>query len=204
MPGRPHVPRPRAIGRKRIHDILELCVSRDPLSELVNNGLVVLIFLNIVAFSSETGLTPQAGYGAYFNAFNVFSVADFILEYELCIWNCVEVLVSGGLAPWRARVRFAARPLPIVDPFAILLFYLSFLMQLDLRVLRILRIFRFLKSARYSPAMQSLGREISNERRALLDALLVMLSLMMFAATGIYHLERDAQPDVFGSISAAI
>ena len=70
----------------------------------------------------------------------------------------------------------------IVDLLAILPFYLSFLLPIDLRILRILRIFRFLKLARYSPALQSLGRAIANERRALVGALLVMIfGLGMFA-----------------------
>lgn len=37
----------------------------------------------------------------------------------------------------------------------------------------------------------------------MLRALLVMLILLLFASTGIYFLERDAQPGAFGSIPAA-
>ena len=44
---------------------------------------------------------------------------------------------------------------------------------------------------------------IADEYRALLGALLVMLVLLLFASTAIYFLEREAQPDKFGSIPAA-
>jgi len=44
---------------------------------------------------------------------------------------------------------------------------------------------------------------IADECRALLGALLVMLVLLLFASTVIYFLEREAQPDKFGSIPAA-
>ena len=66
-----------------------------------------------------------------------------------------------------------------------------------------LRLFRLLKLVRYSPALQTLGRVLSDEYSALLGALLVMLVLLLFASTGIYFLEHDAQPDKFGSIPAS-
>jgi len=61
-----------------------------------------------------------------------------------------------------------------------------------------------LKLARYSPAMQSLVTVISNERRALFGALLLMICLLLFASTGIYFVEHKAQPDAFGSVPAAL
>ena len=89
------------------------------------------------------------------------------------------------------------------DLIAILPFYLSFLIGIDLRILRVLRLFRFLKLARYSPALVALGRVIANERRALFGALLVMFALLLFASSGMYFIERHVQPEVFGSIPSA-
>ena len=42
-----------------------------------------------------------------------------------------------------------------------------------------------------------------NEWRALLGGLLLMMVLLLFSATIVYFLEREAQPDKFGSIPAA-
>ena len=56
---------------------------------------------------------------------------------------------------------------------------------------------------RYSPALQTLGRVLADEYRALLGALLVVLILLLFASAGMYLLERDVQPDRFGSIPQA-
>ena len=91
----------------------------------------------------------------------------------------------------------------LIDLFAVLPFYFSWLVPMDLRVLRVLRLFRLLKLVRYSPALQTLGRVLADEYRALLGALLVILVLLLFASTGMYFLERGAQPDKFGSIPAA-
>src|SRR5215813_616036 len=43
------------------------------------------------------------------------------------------------------------------------------------------------------------GRVVADEYRALLGALLVVLILLLFASAGMYLLERDVQPDKFGS-----
>jgi voltage-gated potassium channel len=69
--------------------------------------------------------------------------------------------------------------------------------------LRVFRLFRLLKLVRYSPALQTLGRVLADEYRALFGALLVMLVLLLFASTGMYFLERHAQPEAFGSIPAS-
>jgi voltage-gated potassium channel len=66
-----------------------------------------------------------------------------------------------------------------------------------------LRLFRLLKLVRYSPALQTLARVVADEYRALIGALLVILVLLLFASTGAYFFEREAQPDAFGSIPAA-
>jgi voltage-gated potassium channel len=67
----------------------------------------------------------------------------------------------------------------------------------------VLRLFRLLKLVRYSPALQTLGRVIADEYRALLGALLIILVLLLFASATAYFLERCAQPDKFGSIPDA-
>jgi len=107
------------------------------------------------------------------------------------------------MPPWRARLRFAMRPMMIIDLLAFAPWYVHWFLPLDLRVLRVFRLFRLLKLVRYSPALQTLGRVLADEYRALLGALLIMLVLLLFASTGIYFLEREAQPQAFGSVPAA-
>ncbi|MGI9385356.1 MAG: cyclic nucleotide-gated ion channel [Methyloligellaceae bacterium] len=192
------------ISRRRVHDILEQGVDGDSVSTAINVGLVTLILLNVVAFAAET--MPELGtrFAEAFRLFNLFSVAVFTVEYAARLWSCVEIPMLRHFSPWRARLHFAVRPLLLIDLLAILPFYLSFLIGIDLRWLRVLRLFRFLKLARYSPALHTIGRVLVNERRALLGALLVMVALILFASTGIYVLERNAQPDVFSSVPASV
>jgi voltage-gated potassium channel len=60
------------------------------------------------------------------------------------------------------------------------------------------------KLVRYSPGLASLGRVISNARQALLSVLLGFGILLLLAASLAYLLERSTQPEVFGSIPAAL
>ena len=74
----------------------------------------------------------------------------------------------------------------------------------DLAGLRLFRLFRLLKLLRYSPALQTLEPRRSPTSIARCSARSsCMLMLMLFARPRIYFLERDAQPDKFGSIPAA-
>src|SRR4029079_9958728 len=91
----------------------------------------------------------------------------------------------------------------LIDLFAVLPFYFTWLVPMDLRVLRVLRLFPLLNLLSYSPSLQTLGRVLADEYCALLGALLVIMVLLLFASTAMYFLERGAQPDKFGSGPAA-
>lgn len=186
--------------RKRVYDVLEIGRGESTLSVVVENILIALIFINVIAFILETVPSIEARYGGLLTFIEWASVLIFTVEYGLRIWSCVEVPFLKRLSPLRARLQYARSPYLLIDFLAILPFYLSFLLPIDLRILRVLRLFRFLKLARYSPAMNTLMRVLANERRTLMGALLLVMTLLLFAATIMYYLESEAQPDRFGSI----
>jgi voltage-gated potassium channel len=189
--------------RRKVHDILEVGGEAHPAGYAVNAFIVTLIVLNAVAFAAETVDGLAADYEPWFRAFNIFSVLVFTLEYVLRLWSAVDIPMLSRLPHWRARLRFATRPIMIIDLLAFAPWYVHWFFPLDLRVLRVFRLFRLLKLVRYSPALQTLGRVLADEWRALLGALLVMLVLLLFASTGMYFLERHAQPVAFGSVPAS-
>jgi voltage-gated potassium channel len=191
--------------RLKVHDILEVG-DGNPIGRVVNAFLIVLIVANGLAFAAETVNSVYQRWGPELEAFNTFSVMVFTVEYVLRLWSSVEIPLYQRLPHWRARLSFALRPMMIIDLLAILPWYIYLFVPLDLRALRVLRLFRLfrlLKLLRYSPALLTLKRVIAQEYRALLGALLVMMMLMLFAASIIYLLEREAQPDKFSSIPAA-
>lgn len=154
------------------------------------------------SFAAETVEELDTRYAMEFQVFNLFSVAVFTIEYVLRVWSAVDIPMLSRLPPWRARLRFALRPIMLIDLLAFLPWYLHFMFPLDLRILRVFRLFRLLKLVRYSPVLQTLC-VLADEYRVLLGALLVILVLLLFASTAMYMLERGAQPDKFGSIPVA-
>ena len=193
-------PAPAGGLRHRVYEILEGVRVDDPVADALDTFLVVLILANVAAFAAETVPALHHDYGFWFNAFEVFSVGVFTIEYVARIWTAVEVPFLRRQSGWRARLSWARRPYLIIDLLAILPFYLHHMMGLDLRFVRVLRLLRFLKLSRYSPAMHTLVRVLYNERRALSGAGLLLFAAVTFAATGIYFLENQAQPDRFGSV----
>lgn len=189
--------------RRRVYEIMEIGHGEDRASRIFDIFIVTLILLNVAAFVAETVPVLYAAYGRYFFAFELFSVGVFTIEYLLRLWTAVETPFLKRLTPGKARLYSATRPSLIIDLLAILPFYLSQFFALDLRVLRTLRLLRFLKLSRYSPAMHSLLRVLINEKRALVGAGLLLVAAVLFASTGMYYLENDAQPDKFGSVPDA-
>ena len=129
--------------RKRIYDIIEVGRGEDKISKIVDNFIIILIVLNLLAFTIETVPSIEAEWGWYLNVFNIISVLIFTIEYAARIWTSVEVPFLKRLTPMQARLAFAKRPYLIIDLLAILPFYLSFILPMDLRALRMLRLFRF-------------------------------------------------------------
>ena len=189
--------------RKRVYEIIEVGRGEDKISKIVDNFLIVLIVLNLFAFVIETVPSINAEWGWHLWWFNIISVLIFTIEYAARIWSSVEVPFLKRLPMTEARLKFAMRPYLIIDLLAILPFYLSLIIPMDLRFLRVLRLFRFLKIARYSPALATLMRVLFNERRALAGSMLLMIAMLLFSSTGIYYIERFSNTEAFGTIPDA-
>ncbi|HEV3242423.1 MAG TPA: ion transporter [Methyloceanibacter sp.] len=143
--------------------MLEVGGEAHPIGRVVNAFLVILIIANGIAFAAETVDSIYARWGPELDAFNTFSVIIFTVEYVLRLWSAVDIPLLHRLPPWWARLKFAMRPMMIIDLFAILPWYLHQFIPLDLRALRILSLFRLLKLIRYSPALQTLKRVVAHE-----------------------------------------
>lgn len=189
--------------RRRVYEVIEGAHGETRASLIFDSVIVTLIVLNVASIIAETLPHIHAEYGRVLHAFEIFVVMVFTIEYALRLWTAVELPFLSRQQPWRARLAYARSPALIIDLLAILPFYLSHLVPLDLGMLRILRLLRLLKLSRYSPAMHTLFRVLQNERQALFGAALLLMTALLFSATFMYHLEHEAQPDKFGSIPAA-
>jgi voltage-gated potassium channel len=167
--------------------------------------MVALIILNVLAVILESVPSIHDPFATEFLIFDITSVAIFTIEYSLRLWASIEIAAVRQRGAFFGRLMFASRPSQIIDFLAFAPTYLSWIFPAaDLRILRVFRLLRFLKLARYSPAMVTLSRALYEERRALVGALILMMGTAVFSGTIMHVIEGHAQPDKFGTIPDAM
>jgi len=190
--------------KKRIFDVIESPDPEDWKGKCFDEFMIVLIVINVIAVVLETVETLADAYGTFFLYFEYFSVTIFSVEYALRIWTADQNDDQRFHPPVKGRLRFAMTPMALVDAVAILPFYLEVFFAIDLRFMRVFRLLRLLKLTRYSAALQMLGAAVYGQRRALGAAAVIIVTLLVFASSVIYLLEKDGQPEAFGSIPQAM
>jgi voltage-gated potassium channel len=189
--------------RHRLAILLEPKADQSGLGKAIDLILTLLILLNVVAVILATVPELDAQYNQHFEWFNIFSVIIFTFEYGLRAWTCIE-LDNRPISHAKKRLKYLSSPMAMVDLIVILPFYIGLFFTIDLRILRVLRLLRIFKLGRYSSAMQMLVQAFKQEYRILLAAFSILLIMMILAASGIYLIEKDIQPEKFGSIPAAM
>ena len=196
--------RPGGDLRRRLYEILERGSPSDWKSVLVDRLIVALIAVNLVAVALES--IPHIGvrYAPVFSIIELVSLIVFSVEYALRLWVAVEHAPYGHMSPLAARVRYASSAAGIVDLLAVLPFWFAFFLPADLRFVLVLRMIRFLKIARYSPAMRSLLDVLYSERRALFGCLVILVGTALLAAAAMHLAEGAVQPEKLGTIPDAM
>ena len=189
--------------------------ARDRTAELLESGgkglgrvvdvfLIVLISLNVVAIILESVAEIGNAYRYLFHGFELASVAIFSIEYLARLWAAPSLDDVRFKHPVWGRLRYAVSPAAVVDLAAILPFYLSAFVSVDLRFLRVVRLVRIFKLTRYSAAMTVILSVLREESNAFVGSFFILFVLLILASSGIYLIEHEVQPDAFGSIPAAM
>ncbi len=186
-----------------MHELLEVRTAGDRSARIIEIALVAIIFANVGAIILQSMPTLDASYHPWFRAFEALSIAVFTAEYGLRVWSSVEdEHRRGGRLP--PRLQYMLSPMALIDLVAIVPFYLSFLVPLDLRFIRVFRLFLVLKLTRYQASITLLGAVLRNEARPIAAALFVLTMLLIVVSTFAYLIEGPAQPEDFGSIPDAM
>lgn len=200
-------PEPTTSARSRMFQILETAQENDKTSRIVDIVLVTLISLSVIAVVLESVPSFELRFGSELAIFEAITVAAFSVEYLLRVWCSVEDESVSAARPLASRLRYMVSFHAIIDLLAILPFYLLMFGafgSLDMRFLRAVRLLRVLKLTRYSAALNMLVTTIHENGRALAAAFLILVTVMLLAASGMYYFERQSQPVDFGSIPAAM
>lgn len=190
--------------RRVVYELLEQGPIGERRIRIVNRLLVVLIVVNLAAVALESVPAIDAQYGRWFAAIEWVSLVVFTAEYLARVWVAPEHAPNLSLHPLRARLNFVLSPAGLVDLFAVFPFWIAMAVPVDLRFVLVFRVIRFLKLARYSPAMRSLIEALYNERRALFGCVVILVGATLVAASLMHLAERHAQPDKFGTIPDAM
>jgi voltage-gated potassium channel len=191
--------------KSNVFELLDATIIKSKLERNLNIFLIALIFLNVVAVILETEETLYLRYKGFFHWFEIVSVAIFSAEYLFRLWSCTEN--KKFQRPFWGRIKYAFTLMALIDLFAILPFYLPMLIPLDLRFLRSLRLFRMfrlLKLSRYVKSLRIIKNVFKDKKEELLITLFSVLILLIFSSSLMYFVEREAQPDIFSSIPAAM
>ncbi|NNC76742.1 MAG: ion transporter [Woeseiaceae bacterium] len=193
--------------RQFVFRILETAKDDDRVSRFVDICLISMIAASVIAVILESVPAIERKYGSQLYWFEVLTIAVFSVEYLLRVWSAVEHQDRKNDNPVWARIRYVFSFHAIIDLLAILPFYLltfGLFGTVDMRFLRAFRLLRVLKLTRYSAALNMLITTMSENGRALLASFLILVTIMLLAASGMYYFERVAQPVAFGSIPAAM
>lgn len=182
------------LNKKHIHLVLEGMPRNMPIMKLFDSFMISLIILNVIAVIIGSVQSIEDEYRFELFLFEVFSVAVFTVELILRFWITQKDTKSGY------RKTFWKNPYNWIDLISILPFYLSLLFSVDLRLFRLLRLVRIIRVSRYFKSMSLLTSVMKQEIKPMLSALVMILVLMLFSASGIYWLEKDVQPDTFGNL----
>ena len=190
--------------RKHIRQLLELNEESGRATNITVYSLALLIGLNVMAAVLDSVPSIERHLGDHFMRFEIFSVAVFTVEYLARLWAAVELDDPRFRRPVLGRLRYAVTPLAIVDLIAILPLFLSAFITVDLRFMRLLRVLRIFKLGHLLPGMGIFFDVMRAQRRTVEAVLFLLLVGVLFAASGIYFFEHDAQPEAFGSIPEAM
>jgi voltage-gated potassium channel len=190
--------------RRRVHELLDYGFDSSAASSAIHVVLMALVFVSVAAGVVSTVPDIEARWSRELWAIELFALGVFTLEYALRFWSAPEHTLYSELHPWRARLAFALEPLAILDLVTLAPLLAGLFIEAEFSVFLMLRLLRYFKLARYSPGMRSLAMALQTERRALGASLLLLVGLVVLSASIMHVLERDAQPDKFGSVPEAM
>jgi len=173
-------------------------------ARIINLSLMLLILLNVISIIASSESTLHKNYLSFFELFEVFSLIIFTLEYFIRVWISIEHGDKRRTHHIKSRLRYMLTPMALIDLFAIIPSYFMVFFGTDLLVLRALRLVRVFKLTRYSRSMELLVTVAKQEAETMVSAIFILWIMIIIAATGIFLVEGDVQPEEFGSIPRAL
>jgi voltage-gated potassium channel len=166
-------------------------------SRIFDGMILTLIVLSVLSVFICTFRIPDWLLRILFRV-EFVSILIFACEYILRIWTAN--LLYPELGHFRARIRYIASPMAIIDLISILPIFLPFLHLYNLvgiRALRLVRLLRVFKLNRYSAALMSIGEVLRSKAPQMIASTFFVFIILILSSLFIYYAEHDAQPGQF-------
>ena len=193
--------------KQSIFRIISVDDGRNIKSQIFDIFISLLILLSVLAIILESFDSLTERYEKQFRYFEVFAVIIFTIEYVLRFWTS-DLLYPDSRNKVHSSVKYFFSLSGLIDLLATLPFYLSAIGPIagDFRflragkLLRSLRLLRILKLSKYSKSLGLLGEIITEKKSDLLAAFMFTFVLTIMAASLMYSVEHEVQPDKFPNI----
>jgi voltage-gated potassium channel len=187
-----------------VHAALNPGENRSRASDALRVILILAVAGSVFAAAWGTipGLSPA--FDATLHAISQAAFVIFLIEYLARLASAPGRDPAARAVPYEAILHYARSPLGLVDALVVLPQLASLTGLLGADWARLGGVLALIKIARYARAIPLVTTVFRNEGRSLLAALNVMLVLLVIAATVMYMLEHDAQPQLFSSIPASL
>jgi voltage-gated potassium channel len=188
--------------RDRLYELLEHDPHPHSAGSRFVRLIVAVIILDVLAMVLASVPEFDARFGWLLTLVKVIAIAVFALEYAARLWSIIGHS-PRKLTPLQDRIEYAISALGIVDLLAFLAPSIALVVG-DRSALAVLGGLPFFKLVRYSPAMRSLLAALQAERRTLIGCLVILAGAVLLFASLLYAIERDVQPDKFGTVPQAM
>ncbi len=186
--------------RVKTYQLLESETRTSITAKIITWLLILLIITNVVATIMASERDYFLSYKDSFILFEHISLTIFCFEYLLRVWCCIEANEYQGISNFKARIKYIFTPIALIDLIAVLPFVIAMFFSVDLRTLRLIRVLRLLKLTHYFQGFNIFTTVIIKESKNIAAAMMVMIFLIIIAASLMHSIEGIIQPEAFGSI----
>ena len=189
------------MDERRLYQLLQP-ETRDRAAQVFRCVHHAMVAAGIGIMLADTVAEWRAAYSGGLDAWFQIVCAFFFAEYVLRLIAAPGAPGAEARGKWQSRLAWATSLGGVFDLLGALPGVLDVVFDPGYASL-----FAFIwafKLVRYCPGLASLERVMTNARQALLSVLLGFGILLLLAASLAYLLERSTQPEVFGSIPAAL
>lgn len=182
-----------SMNRKRIFDIIQIGNDKDFPSRAFDILITVVILSNICVTFLQS-FEELARFQNLWMVVETVTLMFFTAEYILRVWT------SDYLYPNMTRPQAVFRYITSVNGIIELLIIIPAFTASGLvvfRMLRVVRIFHLFRINAYYDSFHVIRNVIFEKKNQIFSSMFIILILMLASSLSIYHLEHEAQPEVF-------